>query len=1321
MADNTTTTTLKLNGDNWPIWKFQTSIILKGRGLFEIADGSRIKPSSGDELNKWLKDDAKTQELLVTRMEEGPLTHLLSCESAKEMWTKLKTVYDKESVVSVHLLQQRFFMLDFDSSVNTFISKIEEIKTKLKTAGEVLSDKMIITKILMTLPEHFKHFRSAWESVPDKNQTLEELTSRLLLEEERCKTVESTTALVSKTSSQNNPTKKCYICAKAGHIAKNCYFRTKNSKNDKADKTNKFCSYCRKQGHLVQTCWIKKKKEEPSNKNPVKEEVEHNAFMVYSDGVKSGDWYLDSGATEHMTWDRSLFEKMFEDRTPRMVQVGNGQTLEVRGYGNIKMWSYNGRKFIETSLSNVLYIPDLKFNLFSAGCALDKGYFMSSDNSSCKFFDKYGNIRAQALRQNKLYKMQFKKEMYENKIENELTNNISECMTVKNIENLETWHHRLAHQNIKYIKDFLKKMNVEYINNEFICEYCLSGKQHKLKFQHSESRATVPLELVHADVCGPMETPSLGGARYFLLFKDDYTSYRHVYFLKQKSEVAKAIENYISMAERQTGAKMKVLRTDNGLEFVNKQVTECLQSRGICHQRTVVYTPQQNGRAERENRTLVEAARTMLHSNKNLTKMFWAEAINTATYVLNRSGPSIVQFKTPFELWNQKEYKMENFNIFGSRVSVLVPKENRLKWDTKNEQGYFLGYGEDTKGFRVYLPDKNKVVIQRDVIFLPEKVQETKGKITEFCNIEENQDLELEDTQIDNIVHDEETITDEEELDPEISEEIVNGRYNLRRNLRGNPRFEDFEMDLDSLLLTVTEDDEPTCYEDAMKSVEAEQWRKAMEEEVKSLQENESFEVVCDSDVKRPVIECKWVYKRKKDEFGSVTKFKARLVAKGFQQTIPLNGDIYSPVAKLTSVRIFLAICNNLNFRIHQLDVCSAFLNGEIDDDVYILLPKGFNTDTGKFAKLRKSLYGLRSSPKNWYKKFNDLMMTLNFVRSQNEYCIYYKISGCSKIFVLIYVDDLLIAGSDEKEVDDLKVTLNQHFKMKDLGGISYFLGMHITQNVLKNEIIINQTLYLKKMLKIFKMENCKPCNTPMEPNFRHDDLKRKNSESIEIEERCRAAIGSIMYAMLCSRPDLCISISILSRYQSTASSQLWQSIKRVLRYVQKTQNLSLVFRKTDFQNEIEGYADADWAGDRTDRKSTSGYVFKVFGCTVSWCSRKQSSVALSSTEAEYIALSLAISEACWLKSLISDLKICDSLNVMIYEDNQSAIKVCRNPEFHKRLKHIDIRYHFIRDKINDKTVSLKYIPTKLQLADLFTKPLSLSSFNNFTINCNVF
>lgn len=390
---------LKLNGDNWVVWKFQTTVILKGRSLFDIVSGSKEKPTSGAEaIAAWEKEDAKAQTILVTRIEEGPLVHLLSCETSHEMWAKLKSVFDKESVVSIHLLQQKFFMLEFgNESVSTYVSKLEEIKSKLKQAGEEISSKMVMTKILMSLPEHFRHFRSAWESVPEDNQTLDELISRLLIEEERSKSADEVTALTSSSrriqgsvqGNQNGTVNKptCHFCHKVGHNQKYC-FKKKNQKD-------KQCSFCKKSGHFEVDCYFKKN---TKPRKQTEDPPDTNAFIGSSVQISGNDWCMDTGASEHMCWKKDVFVSFSETNVNRKVKVGNGSLLDVKGIGNVELWAYNGCKLVKTTLTNVLFVPGLKFNLFSVGCALDKGYQMLSDCTMCKLVDKNGSVRALARR-----------------------------------------------------------------------------------------------------------------------------------------------------------------------------------------------------------------------------------------------------------------------------------------------------------------------------------------------------------------------------------------------------------------------------------------------------------------------------------------------------------------------------------------------------------------------------------------------------------------------------------------------------------------------------------------------------------------------------------------------------------------------------------------------------------------------------------------------------------------------------------------------------------------------------------------------------------
>lgn len=985
--------------------------------------------------------------------------------------------------------------------------------------------------------------------------------------------------------------------------------------------------------------------------------------------------------------------------------MGNGTLLEVKGIGKVKLEAWNGKEWRETDLFNVLFVPDLDVNLFSLSAVLDKGFTMQSDKEKCQLLDTDGNIRAIAKREGKLFGMIFKDCA------------ISQCNVV---ESLTDWHKKLAHMNFDQVRKILKIHEIDYKEElNSICLDCLAGKQHRLSFPRSESRAKRTGELIHMDLCGPFEVASLGGSKYFLMLKDDFSGYRHVYFVKSKSEVKGKICNFFKLVENQTGNKIASVRSDNGLEFLNQELTSVTEQMGIRHEKSCVYTPKQNGRAEREMRTLVEAARTLLHS-KHLEKMFWAEAINSVVFVLNRVGSCPQKENTPYKLWYGKECQMSVFKQFGLKVSVHVPKQRRLKLDAKNRIGTFIGYDECVKGYRIYFSDQNKVEVHRDVIFLNEelKFEENKqtNKIEEVILLDfDYNDTEQGEPEIINDVENNGSVTSEENFESIGSDVLQSEEDNCseredqqprrsRRETREPVWAKDFEMHCDSSFFTITET--PTTYEEAVSSENADKWKEAMDKELSVLRENNTWTIVQKPDNKK-IIESKWVFKQK-----SETEFKARLVARGFQQESSDElYDVYAPVAKLATFRILLVIGNKLQKPIYHMDVRSAFLYGDIEEEVYMSLPG--NVDNILVCKLNKSIYGLKKSPKCWNTKFDNLMKNEDFIRSKNDYCLYFKCSENSKLYVLIYVDDLLILGTNLNEVEKLKTTLKKNFYMKDLGVISQYLGVDVKQDLNNGVTELSQINYLKKVLYEYGMQDCKPTNTPVEYNIDLNSLKSEISD-IKMQKICRKIVGSLMYAVMGTRPDLCESVSLLSRFQDKANENLFKALKRVLRYIKGTVDMTLLFKPNCDKNILHGFVDSDWAGDTTDRKSTTGYLFKMYDCTISWVSRKQQNVSTSSTEAEFVALSLAVSEACWLRKILDDFHIDVKEPVILYEDNRSAMFIANNPENNKRLKHVDVKYFFVKEKIDLGFVKIVYIKTEDQIADMFTKPLNRIKFEKF-------
>ncbi|KAK1685214.1 hypothetical protein QYE76_046062 [Lolium multiflorum] len=515
-----------------------------------------------------------------------------------------------------------------------------------------------------------------------------------------------------------------------------------------------------------------------------------------------------------------------------------------------------------------------------------------------------------------------------------------------------------------------------------------------------------------------------------------------------------------------------------------------------------------------------------------------------------------------------------------------------------------------------------------------------------------------------------------------------------------------------NVMIVDNNDEDPATYEEAMMSPDSNKWQEAMKSEMGSMYDNKVWTLVELPD-SRKAVENKWIFKRKTDADGNITVYKARLVAKGFRQIQGVDYDeTFSPVAKLKSVRILLAIAAFFDYEIWQMDVKTAFLNGDIEEELYMVQPKGFvdpkNAD--KVCKLQRSIYGLKQASRSWNRRFDKVIKDFGFIQCHGEACIYKKVSGSSVAFLILYVDDILLIGNDIELLSSVKGYLNNSFSMKDLGEASYILGIKIYRDRSRRLIGLSQSTYLDKILKKFRMDESKKGFLPMLPG----KVLSKTQGPATAEERERmsqipyaSAVGSIMYAMLCTRPDIAHAVSLTSRYQSDPGMEHWTAVKNILKYLKRTKDMFLCYGG-DQELVVTSYTDASWNTDPDDSKSQSGYVFILNGAAVSWASSKQCTVAKSSTESEYIAASEASSEAVWMKRFIIELGVVPSAldPFVIYCDNMGAIANAQEPRSHKRLKHIKLRYHSIREYIEDGEVKICKVHTDLNVADPLTKAL---------------
>lgn len=810
----------KLKGkENWTIWKLQIESNLayhdfEGVLTGEIAEPNALAADATQQqrkdyeasLKKYKKANGYAITLLTTTVNESePLSLIQMLKSARDMWQKLSLAYEQQSEQRLeHLyLQLLEYKKDPNATVAMHISKLQKLwlelneeSMRIDRTGLPLT--LLLMRILSTLPEEYFEFRTTWESVPRDQRTVEYLLERLTMVEMRVsqrQEKQSTSALVAEGHAKSSK-----------HGNQNVDKKVGNKQNGKKDYSNIRCYECNEIGHTKWKCPKLKNNNKSSNTSADTKKKGGSALFgvaLISDSVDCGEWIADSGATHHMAKSSEFYSSYTAFREPRPVVTGNQQVMLAYGSGDIDFEAQVDSVWSRHYMQDVWYTPEVVKNLFSVPATTEKGFEYWMGSKQCKI-TRGGETFVIGERHQGLYKLN---------IRVILPDVPAQVCIASKTETLQVWHERFGHQSKLYVEKYLKKHNISYIKDNHFCEGCVLGKQHRLSFGTRTIAAEKPGDLIHADTCGPMEEESFSGYRYYVCFKDDFSKYRHVYYMKHKSEASEKLKHFITEAKVQ-GHTVKQLLTDGGGEFDNQEVRQLAQQFGFSHRLTMPYTPEQNGAAERENRILVEAARSMLHST-TLPKKLWAEAVNTAAYVINRTGPTKSEV-SPYELWFGRAPSIDHFRIFGTECFSHIPKQKRKKFDAKSEKGYVVGYCGDKDGYRVYVPERHTVIMSRDVVF--------KEEVT--SSVEETVVKTMDDTATEHAEHDlEMSFADEGQVEdntPSAEMRILRDRDQLR--LPG--RYDDYAMfAVDS-------------YATAMQSVNRDEWKNAMDDELKSLADN---------------------------------------------------------------------------------------------------------------------------------------------------------------------------------------------------------------------------------------------------------------------------------------------------------------------------------------------------------------------------------------------------------------------------------------------------------------------------------------------------
>jgi len=484
-----------------------------------------------------------------------------------------------------------------------------------------------------------------------------------------------------------------------------------------------------------------------------------------------------------------------------------------------------------------------------------------------------------------------------------------------------------------------------------------------------------------------------------------------------------------------------------------------------------------------------------------------------------------------------------------------------------------------------------------------------------------------------------------------------------------------------------------------------------MDKEMSSLMENSTWSVKPVPGA-RSVIGSRWVYTIKRGPDGEIARFKARLVAKGFSQVPGRDFDeVFAPVATHASIHAVMAMVAQEDLVMHQLDIKTAFLNGVLDKPVYMAQPEGYVTGSpGDACYLHKCVYGLKQAPRVWYKLLKSTLAAYGFAPSAADPCIFVRtVSGRWQCILLVYVDDLLAVTRTDAEQEEVKAQLKDKFQLRDMGPSSHFVGMKVQRDRTTRTLTLSLGAMTRRLITEYGIDTARHKAVPADP---HAHLRKRQPEDEPLPKDCpySALVGSLLYLSLMTRPDIAYAVGVLARFGAEPTWAHWNAAKTVLRYLASTPDAALTFSPSGPRSLI-GYSDADYAGDLDRRRSTTGFVFLLHGGAISWKSTLQKVVAQSTAEAEYMAAATAVKEAVWLRLLLADLGIPVRGAVPMFTDNQACLSFLSDHTTSPRAKHIDIRYHAARDKVEEGVVRFNYVATAEMVADFLTKALHPPQF----------
>ncbi|KAK9062643.1 hypothetical protein SSX86_019831 [Deinandra increscens subsp. villosa] len=1336
--------------------------------------GENFQPATtqtNPNFTAWKHNDAHIRTLLISTVSEESF-HFVNGTTAKELWENLERGHAPQTRARAHTLKTQLMRLVMkgDEQPTTYLNRALALASDLRNIGQSMDEDDLVMSIISGLREEYNglksnllgretpvtlndlpSFLSDHDYMVHKNPTAVDSAPSAFTTLTSGSSQQPSVSAMSVGSSQPTPAQLLAVqqlAAQFGYTLQpsqsaQANFTNRNTRGrgssysrgrgyggrqsngrgfsprgrgpfDWASLTNQVHGHCTRCGigHLPNEC---------PHKNIGRPQAN---FADNRSQASTNHWYPDTGANNHVTPDLSSIGTPESYHGSDNLHVGNGKGLPILHIGSTKIYSPS-KTF---TLENILHVPQIKHNLLSVqNFCLDNHVFFEFH----PFFFCVKDISTHTTlltgpSKDGLYSMvlpQFQ--------------SIPKSAFSVTRAPASVWHQRLGHPHHRILQYMLSRYLLPVSDKSFkdVCSSCQLGKSSKLHLPSSTFHSNNILDLVYCDVWGPAPTLSFDGNRYFMLCVDHHTKYMWIYHLKQKSDVYPLFKQFVLMVERQFNTKLKNVQTDWGGEFRN--LSTYFTSLGIVHRRSCLHTSEQNGIVERRHRHVVETGLALL-AQSHVPQRFWHYAFDTAVYLINRMPSTSSSLTSPYERIFNRSPALSFLKVFGCQCFPYLRPYNSHKMDFRSSECVFLGYSQVHHGYRCFDSSFDRVYIARHVRFnetifpfqlkppststfssdpyhswvhppfpfFSDPPPEPSVAAAPASPEEPTAPSDPAPTTV--VASSMPTTSEPSNLSstttsaapPSTQPSTTRPRPS---NLRPNPKQTE-RYNPSAFQTTTTPTDpvsspflpppttEPRSFTVANKHIE---WRRAMVEEFSALTSNGTWSLVPPVSGAN-IVDCRWVYRIKRDKTGAP----------------------YSPVVKATTIRVVLSLAVSRQWALRQLDVQNAFLKGNLEETIYLKQPQGFvdSTKPDYVCKLHKSLYGLKQAPRVWFTRFSSAMHRLGFTGSKTDPSLFIYHRQATVLYLLVYVDDIILTGNNTAAINFVISQLSSELSLKDMGDLDYFLGLEIIKR--DKDILLSQQKYILDILDRAGLSSAKSVPSPMTSST---VLMPDDSPKFSDPAKYRQIVGALQYATL-SRPDISFAVNRVCQFMHSPTEHHWSAVKRILRYLLGTSHLGLLIRQNSGStlhafadtswNHLAAFSDADWAGCPVDRRSTGGFAIYL-GCNlVSWMARKQKTVSRSSTESEYKAIGDAVVEILWLESLMRELGFVSDSPPVLWCDNLGATYLSSNPVFHARTKHVEIDYHFVREKVAQGGLRVRFIHTGDQVADIFTKALPTERFN---------